>query len=112
MRRDVRAYLADMVESAGFIGQFIDGRALDSYRLDVMLRSAVERQLEIIGEAISRLARTDPTLAGRISDVPSIIGFRNVIAHGYDIVDNEAVCERSRSTCRASPSRHQPSSLN
>ncbi len=56
-----------------------------------MMRSAVERQLGIIGEALNRLARVDPELAGRIPDIGRIVGFRNVLAHGYDVVDDEVV---------------------
>lgn len=96
MRRDVRVYLADVLDAARLIGQFTVDRDLESYRSDAMLRSAVERQLEIIGEALIRLVRTDPTVAARISDVATIIGFRNVLAHGYDVVDDEIVWETIR----------------
>jgi uncharacterized protein with HEPN domain len=51
----------------------------------------VERNFEIIGEAVSRLARTDPDLAARIGDYPQIIAFRNVLIHGYDLIDDGRV---------------------
>jgi uncharacterized protein with HEPN domain len=51
----------------------------------------VERKLEIIGEALSRLSREEPGLAERIPDVARIVGFRNVLGHGYDVVDDEVV---------------------
>lgn len=60
MRRDGRAYLRDVREAAALIEQFTMGRDLGSYRTDSMLRSAVERQLAIIGEALNQLTTTEP----------------------------------------------------
>ena len=56
-----------------------------------MLRSAVERQFEIIGEALSQLAKIDPAVAARIPDLRRIVGFRNVLIHGYDRMDAASV---------------------
>ena len=56
-----------------------------------MRRSAVERQLEILGEACSRLARLEPTLITSVSNLKLAIDLRNRIIHGYDAVDDEIV---------------------
>ncbi len=56
-----------------------------------MLRSAVERQLEILGEAVRRLEALDPALVQRISEHRRIIAFRNIIVHGYDGLDDDVV---------------------
>ena len=57
----------------------------------VYLRQAIERNFEIIGEAVKRLAQYDPEVAASIGDYPQIIAFRNVLIHGYDLVDHSLV---------------------
>ena len=58
-----------------------------------MLRSADERQLQIIGDALKRLSKLDPDTAAEIPDLPRIVAFRNVLVHGYAMIDNELVWE-------------------
>jgi uncharacterized protein with HEPN domain len=56
-----------------------------------LLRQAVERNFEIIGEAVKRLAQFDPSCAEGIGQYPQIIAFRNILIHGYDLVDHALV---------------------
>ena len=91
MRRDPRAYLWDVREAADAIASFVQSRSFDDYAGDLMLRSAVERQLAIIGEALSQLAKVDQSLAARVPELRRVIAFRNVLIHGYDQIDNAGV---------------------
>ena len=58
-----------------------------------MLRSAVEHQFEIIGEAFARLRRIDPELLARIPDAPAAVVMRNRLIHAYFDIDTDLVCE-------------------
>lgn len=91
MRRDVRAFLWDVREAADRIEEFPRNVDLDEYKSDAMVRSAVERQLEIIGEALNYLATLDPEMAARIPASRQAIGLRNVLIHGYATVDDALV---------------------
>lgn len=70
------------------IARFTNGRTLDDYVADDYFRSAVERQFEIVGEAMTRLRKDAPAVAGRISNQNKISGFRNALIHGYDSIDH------------------------
>ncbi|HXH36964.1 MAG TPA: HepT-like ribonuclease domain-containing protein [Plantibacter sp.] len=62
-----------------------------SYLSDDLRRSAVERQLEIIGEALNNLRKSDGETAAGIPELPRIAGLRNVLAHRYAVVDDSVV---------------------
>lgn len=91
MRREDRTYLYDIQQAASLIAQFTAGRTFDDYLADPMLRAAVERVFEIIGEALSQLARRSPSVAARITDYRTIIDFRNVLIHGYAHISDRVV---------------------
>jgi uncharacterized protein with HEPN domain len=57
------------------------------------LRSGVERQLEIIGEALNSMSRADAELASRVPDLRNIVGLCNILIHGYAEVDDARVWE-------------------
>lgn len=88
MRLEAKKRLYDVLRAAAILVEFTAGKSLDDYERDIMLRSAVERQFTIIGEAMAQLARFDQDVAARLSEYPRIIGFRNVLIHEYaDIND-------------------------
>jgi len=91
MQRDPRAYLWDAKGAADDILAFVRDRTFDDYATDRMLRSAVERQFEIIGEALNQLSKLNPDLGDRVPDLPQIVAFRNLLVHGYASVDHGRV---------------------
>jgi len=91
MRRDPRAYLWDAAQAITHVQRFSQDRTFEDYEADILLRSGVERQLEIAGEALNQLSRVDSALAARVPELASIVGFRNVLVHGYATVDNARV---------------------
>jgi uncharacterized protein with HEPN domain len=91
MRRDVRAYLWDVIEAANDIQQFVKGVTADDYPRNQMLKAAVERKLEIIGEALGQAARHFPEIALRIANCAQIVAFRNRLIHGYSVVSDALV---------------------
>ncbi len=77
-------WLDDVARSCRFIAEDTAGATLESYLHHRQMRQVVERNLGIIGEALSRLRAADPATAAKITDVHRIIGLRNRLAHGYD----------------------------
>ena len=88
MQPKSRKLLEDIRDAADFVIEAVRGKSLEDYRSERILRQAVERNFEIIGEAIKRLDQYDPDIAAQIGDYRQIIAFRNVLIHGYDLVDH------------------------
>ena len=91
MRRDARAYLWDIRQASDAILRFIAGFDRVTYAETELVTSAVERKFEIIGEALNQLAKHDPALARRIPDIRDIIAFRNILIHGYAVIEHDQV---------------------
>lgn len=88
MDRKQKKYLWDIIEHLGDISSFLTGiQDLDSFKRNKLVQSAVEREFEIIGEAVKNLKIHYPDFV--LSNAEEIIGLRNIIAHGYDIVDHD-----------------------
>jgi uncharacterized protein with HEPN domain len=82
--REPAKYLFDMLSSCDFLITFTADKMLEQYKQDRGFRSAVERELQIIGEALMQLNRHHPDIAARVPDYLNLIGFRHVLVHGYD----------------------------
>ena len=93
MPREPRTYLWEAHRAAELIRSFIADVTATDFESDPLIRSAVERQFEIIGEALGQLARSHPDVASRIDDLPRIVAFRNILIHGYATVDVTLVWE-------------------
>lgn len=88
---EVRKYLYDILEAGRLLCQFISDKTLEDYVADPLLRSAVERQFEVIGEALNRAIQIDSSLEQDISDTRRIVAFRNRLIHGYASIDAQIV---------------------
>lgn len=91
MRLEARKYLYDIQRAAHQLAEFTSGKTFANYEGDALLRSAVERQFEIIGEAMGNLAKVDEVAAEQITHYQRIIAFRNILIHGYADVDDRLV---------------------
>ena len=91
MKTEVEKYLFDIREACLLLKEFTDGKTLDDYLSNTMLRSAVERQFEIIGEALNHALQHQPSLEEDITHARRIIGFRNRLIHGYSSVSDKVV---------------------
>jgi len=77
--------------AARLIETHTQGLPRETYEADPWLRSAAERQFEIIGEAFNNVRRLDPDLEASIPDPHGLISMRHFIAHVYDTVDHRAL---------------------
>ena len=93
MRPESPAFLWDARDAAKKAASVADAHTRESYLAEWMLQAAVERQLEILGEALKNLRSVDPVTAARIPDVHAIIATRNILVHAYAQVDQERVWE-------------------
>ena len=91
MRPESYAHVWGALQAVRALRRFTSGASEEEYLTDLMLRSAVERQIEILGEALNRVRRADPQAADQIPDIHRIIGMRNIIAHEYGSVDDRLV---------------------
>jgi uncharacterized protein with HEPN domain len=91
MQPDSAALIWDALHAAELITRFTAGLSAQDYIADQLVGSAVERQFEVIGEALNRLSRTDPGTAESIPNLARIVAFRNILAHRYATVDDALV---------------------
>lgn len=87
MQHSVKMYLLDISNSIDSIYEYLgDEKNFGNYEANKLLRRGVERELEIIGEAVNRILKVDSQID--ISDAKRIVNLRNWVIHAYDSVDN------------------------
>ncbi len=90
MKNVEKKYLLDISEAIGHIEIFTKGlTSFLDYENDLLVKRAVERELEIIGEAMNRLLQSDETIP--ISSARRVVDLRNRVIHGYDMVDDSVI---------------------
>jgi uncharacterized protein with HEPN domain len=91
MPRSPLAYLADIMEACAAIESALSGLDLGAYSANRLVRSAVECEFILIGEAVASLLRLEPGLAERISHSRRIIDIRNLLTHDYSAINDAVV---------------------
>ena len=91
LQPEVKKFLYDIITAAKNIEEYTSKLEFSDFSQNTMVQSAVERKFEIIGEALNRIGHIDPNTLQKISNHQRIIGFRNIIIHGYDAIDAEIV---------------------
>jgi len=83
MQREIKKYLFDVESCIENIQTFVgEPKIFASFEQNIMLQQAVERNLEIIGEAVNSILKIDPEI--KITGARRMVDTRNKIIHGYD----------------------------
>lgn len=82
MQREISKLLHDIQEACNLVEEFAKGNSVETYETNAMLRSAIERQLMIVGEALNQTNQIDESFIDSVTDARRIINFRHVVVHG------------------------------
>ncbi|HLB34441.1 MAG: hypothetical protein A3F67_02615 [Verrucomicrobia bacterium RIFCSPHIGHO2_12_FULL_41_10] len=85
----VQKYLVDAQIAVSAICEFLEEKTFEDFTDNLLLRSAVERQLITLGEALNLASQEKENLELDIPNLPQIVGLRNRIVHGYNSIDYE-----------------------
>ncbi|MCC7229631.1 MAG: DUF86 domain-containing protein [Fimbriimonadaceae bacterium] len=101
MRRDAGKWLEDDLTEGADALEFLEGKTQEDYLADKGLRAMIERKLFVVGEAVSQLCAHFPDVAHSPPDTREIVGFRNLLAHGYFALDHRRVYDIATSSLPA-----------
>lgn len=91
MPRNLLKYFADLQRALTELEQMIAGTTLEEYRDKLILRRAVEREFILIAEVVTRIRHHFPATKDRLDRIAPVTGFRNLLVHEYELVDDELV---------------------
>lgn len=91
MQRRPDVYLELALLAVRRVSEFLEDSSLETYLVDPMRQSTIERQLEIAGDALGQLRKHAPEIFARIPGGDALVAFRNVLAHGYATLDHRRV---------------------
>ena len=83
--------LVDAIASGERIVDWTRMLSREAFFADRLRQAAIEREFEIIGEALTRLRREFPEVAAKVPELREVVDFRNLLSHGYDTVDLRVV---------------------
>ena len=90
MENEIKSWLEDIKQAIVEINQFLpEKRIFFEFQRDLKGKRAIERNLEIIGEAVSRILKAKPDIS--ITSARKIVDTRNRISHGYDNVSEDII---------------------
>jgi uncharacterized protein with HEPN domain len=91
MESDIQVWLFDILQSIEEIEKYFAGKPMlfENFKQDIKTKRAVERNLEIIGEALGRILKKDSTI--QITNARKVVDTRNKITHGYDVVSDDLI---------------------
>jgi len=91
MDKEIQTWLFDILQSIEEVESYFEDnqRVFEIYRNDIKTKRAIERDIEIIGEAVNRILKKDSDF--KIENAKQIIGTRNRIAHGYDNISDDFI---------------------
>ena len=90
MEKEIKVWLTDIKQAISEINQFVpDKKIFHIFQKDIMAKRAIERNIEIIGEAMNRILNQNPNI--EITNSRKIVDTRNRISHGYDSVSDDII---------------------
>jgi len=91
MDNDIKTWLFDILQSINEIDSYFDNkpRNFKEYLSEIKTKRAIERNLEIIGEAVNRILKRDKNF--KLNNAENIVGTRNRIIHGYDKISDDLI---------------------